>query len=322
MSCISFFSLCAGSWPKKMIISVPVTDVRSKPGNRIIFSYDNLDWEQTTQLLMGERIIAYEESRGWLKIKAKEQRVFSSNKWHDCCGWIKSDHAVQIQEYPENNFIVKIPIANVYSATGNTREKLTSLSLGTTLLGCNLKEGWCKVLLPGGKQGIINKKAIGEIKKKSFVSYCDLSKNIIEIAQKFLGSPYLWGGGSFYNPHMSDPLTSIDCSNFIRLCHKTLGINLPRNSYSQYQDSKKVVSEPKKGDLIFISTSNKPENIKHVMLYAGDDVLIESVGKIAGKSVRKVVKSNGRIRLGKEVSKLKSGEKVREGTVFLGTFLR
>ena len=50
--------------------------------------------------------------------------------------------------------------------------------------------------------------------------------------------------------------------------------------------------------------------------------MIEAKGNFEGKSIRKVVKATGKERLGKKITALKSGDRIIEGIVYFGSYLR
>lgn len=96
-------------------------------------------------------------------------------------------------------------------------------------------------------------------------------------ARTFLGTPYLWGGASHFNP--TAPMsTGVDCSGLVYLLHKIHGVILPRDAHDQWKQAKAVPGHKMTmGDLVFIELKEKPGRIDHVMLYDGDGMLIEAV---------------------------------------------
>ena len=103
----------------------------------------------------------------------------------------------------------------------------------------------------------------GEISPDDFTDDSNVSsdlyfkerEDILEIAKKQLGVPYVWAG--------SDP-TGFDCSGFTGYVMKQTGKELPRRAVEQYESSRKV--KPKnvqKGDLVFFDSGS---GISHVGL--------------------------------------------------------
>jgi cell wall-associated NlpC family hydrolase len=92
---------------------------------------------------------------------------------------------------------------------------------------------------------------------------------VVNIAKKYLGVPYKFGGTS---PR------GFDCSGFIYYTHKKVGKILPRTAAQMYQKGKFVsISSLRPGDLLFFSTYKKGPS--HVALYIGKQQFIHAASK-------------------------------------------
>lgn len=92
------------------------------------------------------------------------------------------------------------------------------------------------------------------------------TKEIKEVANKYLGSPYLYGGTTS---------KGFDCSGYITTVFKELGVSLPRSSASMYNVGEAVnQSDLIPGDLVFFNTSGS--GISHVGIYLGGGDFIHS----------------------------------------------
>ena len=88
---------------------------------------------------------------------------------------------------------------------------------------------------------------------------------VIPIARKYLGIPYVYGG--------ADPSVGFDCSGLVMYCYAQIGIQLPH--YSGYQQNMGVpvpMNALRPGDLVFMGY---PVSY-HVALYAGGGQVIEA----------------------------------------------
>ena len=288
----------SAGWPKKMAVTAPVANLRHEPSEKTSADDSRFDWNQTTQLLYGDRVIGFERKGGYLRVAAIEQKIHVNNRWHYCTGWIKENFAQEVPKFPERNLVVKKPWARI-----KVGRRKKSLSIGTRLVGSRLVGSNWEVVLHGGKKGYVAASSVNLITNKNM-----LRDKIVRYAKKFIGSPYFLGGRSF---------ACVDCSGLVGLCYQVAGKKLPKNARSQYKKCKKISFNPKPGDLIFISHKKSPESISHVMLYAGNDSLIEA----RWGDVKKVRMVSLKERFGKSIHEIKSGDKIGEVYVFFGTFL-
>jgi hypothetical protein len=302
---------------EKMVVSVSVADVRDQPKINKKAGYKTLDWEQVTQVLLGEKILVCERRNGWLRIKAPEQQINVKGKWYDSVGWIKESQATPVKEFPRYNLVTREALSPLFIKDKHNQKKLFSnISCGTQLLGTRYEKSYWHVKLPNGKIGYIKDKNVYDIASWQKRKNSLLRKSLLHVAHQFLDAPYFWGGRSSFNKKTKQ-LTSSDCSGLTNLCHRVHGIEIPKNSISQYIKSKKIKNHPRPGDLLFLSRKNNIDNIYHVMIYAGKDKLIEA----KGDKIRKVRIITGKDFFGKHIKKITSGEKIGNDTIYFGTYL-
>jgi cell wall-associated NlpC family hydrolase len=97
------------------------------------------------------------------------------------------------------------------------------------------------------------------------------NNNIVSAAQKYIGTPYVWGGESMDEGGM-------DCSGFVYNALKDAGYNIGRTTAQGYRSQGTVVnkSDMQAGDLIFFG-SNK-NDASHIGIYIGDGKMVHSSG--------------------------------------------
>ena len=94
--------------------------------------------------------------------------------------------------------------------------------------------------------------------------------SIADTAQKYLGTPYVWGGESMEEGGM-------DCSGFVYNALKDAGYNVGRTTAQGYRSYGSSVSKDAMlpGDLIFFG---KNGNASHIGIYLGNGQMIHSAG--------------------------------------------
>lgn len=90
-------------------------------------------------------------------------------------------------------------------------------------------------------------------------------KSVLEEAEKWLGTPYRYGGTD---------KRGVDCSGLTYNVFLSVGTVLPRTAEQQYMYTKRISrSELEVGDLIFFTNRGK---ISHVGIYSGNNTMIHS----------------------------------------------
>jgi LysM repeat protein len=96
-----------------------------------------------------------------------------------------------------------------------------------------------------------------------------VEQKIVEIALKYLGLPYKYGGESLWG---------IDCSAFVRRVWGFFGLDLPRTSGEQFRIGEKTnISDLKPWDLVFFHKQGR-KSVAHVGIYIGDSKFVHASG--------------------------------------------
>ena len=208
--------------------------------------------EQVTQLLFGEH---YEI-----------QEVSKNRKWYRICiahdgyeGWLDYKQHSPIT----NSYFNQIDLANYKVSlepvtTILYRKRSLRILMGSVLpIGTNELFRMEEQLAFSGES-----KGLGERTSASF---------LLRIAEKYLNSPYMWGGRSPFG---------IDCSGFTQVVFRICGYSLLRDASQQATQGKLLpgVEAARPGDLAFFV--NDQQKIFHVGIVMEDEQIIHASGMV------------------------------------------
>lgn len=303
----------------ELLVNVPVADLRREP--RFSGTTYGKDLLQETQLLLGERLRFVEENGEWIYVEALEQMRHSAIKgWQGYHGWLPRSCTVPVASHATTaetqNLVVTALWAPIFEKPTIGSQVIMDVSLGTYLASLCPEGAWWKVCLPDGKQGYVASGAV-----TLYPSFRDKSLiigKIVAESQKFLGSPYHWGGRSAYRP-AKVPLTGVDCSGLSNLLYRLQGIDIPRDAHDQFlkcyrkSSGKQLVP----GDLIFsIEEGSASGRVDHVMVYIGGDNVVE-----ATLTYGQVKHTNIKEKSGRSLADISEGERAGKHRFFFGSFL-
>jgi SH3-like domain-containing protein len=167
-----------------------------------------------------------------------------------------------------NIFEVQSLMAFIYKSEDVTENKPLIMAPISALLEVgSCGERWCDVTLPTGEKGWIQ---VGDgVVRDAQMKRKHLSPpEMVALAKRFLGLPYLWGGNT--------PL-GIDCSGFVQLIYRLSGIEILRDADIQMLKSGLVEVPPgeeKMGDLVFFG--NSKGKITHVGMMINEKEFINA----------------------------------------------
>jgi len=95
-----------------------------------------------------------------------------------------------------------------------------------------------------------------------------LADGMVDLAEQFLGLPYVWAGTSG---------CGFDCSGFMYSLHRVNDIFIPRDTPEQAAAGKHLAyKDAKPGDLLLFAYEKGKGEIHHVGMYVGNDEMIHS----------------------------------------------
>ena len=241
------------------VVVVPVANMYSKPTEKA---------DVVSQAIYGSNVKLLEARGEWSRIQTSDHyRGWTPSRYLRIIltgdGYATAGPTVQVESL----------FANIYAEPDVTRHKpVVTIPFEAKLevvpdnpkrsakLHKESHEGWLHVRLAGQTLAWIQAGDVTADPKPLTIP------ESIELAKRFLGVPYLWGGRSSYG---------YDCSGFTQMVMRARGINMPRDA-DQQAGWKGVARVERKdlqaGDLLFFGSSEK--EITHTGMYIGDGQFI------------------------------------------------
>lgn len=238
----------------------------------LIFTYANApfvemregpskDAKMDSQAVYGERISILDEKDDWIKVQTPDNYT----------GWATKS-SVLTTDFPFLEFtgslvgMVNRCTAHVYHVKDTVYGPLKTLPYETKLEIVNQFNDpngrWIEVQLVDGTHAFIQR---GDI----LINPRPISRQeMIALSTSFLDLPYTWGGRTSFG---------FDCSGFVQMLYRRMGIAIPRNSSTQaaWEGFVEIPIESlQPGDLIFFGA--QPPKITHVGMYLGDSKFIHA----------------------------------------------
>ena len=161
-------------------------------------------------------------------------------------------------------------------------ENLTDAVKGDRLFVLKEADGHLLCYAPDGYVGYVSAADVRRIDEREMaglnaavpVRHPERIEQVIAEAQKHLGTPYVWGGGT---------RVGCDCSGLVRASFKAAGVVMPRDADQQSLVGRLVGTRwhrgsLRRGDTLFFL--GRRGNISHTAIYLGDGKMIEATSPV------------------------------------------
>lgn len=249
--CLSAVSVFAQEEVVLLAVTAPVADMHREPSN---------DSDVVSQAVFGNTVVLLDAAASWLKVR-------SSDAYE---GWIEADDVHHVAaEYASKGRTAMVAslFASLYrEADIEKHEPVMTMPFESKLEITGemmTPDGlFHSVRLPDGTKAWIQAGDVTfELKPLSVA-------DAIELAHRFLGIPYRWGGTSAYG---------FDCSGYTQMLMRRRGVVMPRDTrpQSRWEGLAPVErADLQPGDLIFFG--KVPTRINHTGMSIGDGRFIHA----------------------------------------------
>jgi SH3-like domain-containing protein len=224
--------------------------------------------ELVSQGLLGMPVKIVEKCDGWLRIQTPEKYAGWVN------GSVKAMTKEELHQYLQKPKVVVTSLScHSLEKPDNNSRPVSDLVAGNMLEVKGSKGKFYHVAYPDGREAYVRKQ--DAMKTEDWLKSVELTgKSIVNMAHRFTGIPYLWGGTSS---------KGLDCSGFSKTVYFMHGLILSRDA-SQQAQSGKLVDDLQPGDLLFFGVKatddNPKERVIHVGIYIGNERFIHSADYI------------------------------------------
>ena len=195
-------------------------------------------------------------------------------------GYVKADYvAVDGIAVVDPKGIVTGDCVNIRSKASTSSSVATKVYAGNILELVSLKDNWYEIKY-NGKSGFISADYVRPYTGSS-AGASAIGDQVVALAMKYLGTPYVYGGAS---------PKGFDCSGFTLYVFKQFGYSFPHSATSQWNSCGVYVerSDLQPGDLVLFCDPSRSNGkaCSHVGIYIGNGEFVHASSGSSGKYIR------------------------------------
>ncbi|WP_406042844.1 C40 family peptidase [Micromonospora sp. NBC_00898] len=211
-----------------------------------------------SQLLLGERVLVIElRVDGWAHVVAVEQPAAKLDP-RGYPGWLPVAQLAPLRAERQRSpqFVVDAHVADLHFTPGGP-PALPGVVLGTRLYRAGpLFDGWLPFHVPGHTEPLW----VPETDVVPLPVERPEAKEVLAVADRLRGLPYIWGGHSSHG---------IDCSGLVHLAWRRFGVTVPRDADDQAEATTPLApGDERPGDLYFFARPGR--RIHHVGIVSAE----------------------------------------------------
>lgn len=233
-------------------------------------AHPRLNSERVSQVILGTSLVVREQKKGWLHVTTPDAYR----------GWVSEASCVRYVQ-DENRYGNSGPLAKVRSNLSTVVFRAPKsgaswvVTIGTTFECMRAGRTALFVRLPDGRSGSLSRSEVEWVPGRATEQPTGSGRDIVRLAHRFLGAPYLWGG--------TTPL-GFDCSGLVQLCYRLQGHPMPRDADQQFAWGRPVSCErTRPADLLFFSGGGP--GITHVGIAIDQRRFLHSSGRTRGVTI-------------------------------------
>lgn len=207
----------------------------------------------SSELCYGTEVEILDEQGKWVFTRQKDGYL----------GWVYKDYLTE-GFAPETTHLLLAPSYELRAQPAVESEIVTRVISGTGICVEETNGEWARVVAnKTGWAPLALLRPLWETPQ----SIHEKQISILEDSRRMIGVPYLWGGSSG---------NGIDCSGFVRLLHRWVGVDVPRDADMQHATAKPVEPPFEVGDLLFFREGGSRRTVTHVGVSLGGWTVIHA----------------------------------------------